>query len=345
MITIRKLASVQRIKSISPIENADAVELARILGWDVVVKKGEFNVGDLVVYFEPDSICPDTSDFDFLRNQKGKIKVLKPKKIRGVLSQGLVMPLSILEGCDVTAGLGVTKFDPPEVEFYKGGVAHSIGSFPAFVEKTDEDRVQTILDLDRYVGKKFIVTEKVDGTSFTCYIHDDEIGICTRNHKTNKDENSPYAVVFNRYDMENKMRLAKAKFGIEFAIQGEVYGSKVQSNKYKVDNTNALAVFNVINLETKEQYSPYEGLGQEICDFMGLPAVPLIFKNFTMKNDVDYLIDMSKGFSMLNENQVREGIVFRLHKEELDAIKKENKAYQRQRYSFKAINPDFLCSN
>ena len=54
---------------------------------------------------------------------------------------------------------------------------------------------------------------------------------------------------------------------------------------------------------------------------------------------------MSKGFSWLNENQVREGIVFRLHKEELDAIKKENKAYQRQRYSFKAINPDFLCSN
>ncbi len=342
MIIIRKLASVQRIKDIKPIENADAVELARILGWDVVIRKGEFKVGDLVVYIEPDSICPDREEFDFLRNSKGKIKTLKPKKIRGVLSQGLVMPLSILEGADVTAGLGVTKFEPPEVEFYKGGVAKSIGGFPAFIEKTDEERVQTLLDLDRYVGKKFIVTEKVDGTSFTCFIRDDEVGICTRNHLTNKDEESPYAVVFNKYDMENKMKATKEKFGIEFAIQGEVYGSKVQKNKYKVDNTNCLAVFNVINLETKEQFSPYEGLGAEIVDFMGLPKVPLIFKNFIMKNDVDYLIEMSRAYSELNDKQQREGIVFRLRKEELDLIKKENNAYQRNRYSFKAINPDFL---
>ena len=316
--------------------------MARILGWDVVVRKDEFKVGDLVVYFEPDSICPDTPDFDFLRNQKGKIKPLKPKKIRGVLSQGLVMPVSILEGADVTTGLGVTKFELPEVEFYKGGVAKSIGSFPYFIEKTDEDRIQTLLDLDKYVGKKFIVTEKIDGTSFTCYIRDDEIGICTRNHMTNKDENSPYAIVYHRYDMENKMKVAKEKFGIEFAIQGEVFGSKVQGNKYKVDNTNCLAVFNVINLETKEQFSPYEGLGKKIVDFMELPVVPLIFKNFTMKDDVDYLIEMSKGYSMLNEKQVREGIVFRLQKTELDDIKKSNKVYQKQRYSFKVINPDFL---
>ncbi len=354
MITIRKLASIQRIKSIEPIENADAVELARILGWDVVVRKGEFKVGDLVVYFEPDSICPDTPDFDFLRSQKGKIKPLKPKKIRGVLSQGLVMPLHILdkfpdipdyiEGADVTEWLGVKKYDPLEVEFRTGEAARNIAPFPMFIEKTDEERVQTLLDLDRYDGKKFIVTEKIDGTSFTCYIHDDVVGICTRNHETNKDGNSPYAIVYQIYDIENKMRLAKEKFGIEFAVQGEVYGVKIQKNKYNI-NTNSLAVFNVINLETNEQYSPYESLGKEICDFIGLPKVPLIDDDFTMKDDIDYLINMSKGFSKFKENQVREGIVFRLRKEEFDAIKKDNPGYQRRRYSFKAINPDFLCSN
>ena len=91
--------------------------MARVLGWHVVVKKGEFKVGDKCVYFEIDSILPpDNPDFAFLLNSKGKMKPLKTKKIRGVISQGLVMPLSVLhyegnieEGQDVTDILGVQK--------------------------------------------------------------------------------------------------------------------------------------------------------------------------------------------------------------------------------------------
>ena len=71
--------------------------MARVLGWHVVVKKGEFKVGDKCVYFEIDSILPpDNPDFAFLLNSKGKMKPLKTKRIRGVISQGLVMPLSVL---------------------------------------------------------------------------------------------------------------------------------------------------------------------------------------------------------------------------------------------------------
>ena len=55
----RKLASIQRITDLQPIEGADLIEVASVLGWKVVVKKGEFQVGDLAVYMEIDSVPPD----------------------------------------------------------------------------------------------------------------------------------------------------------------------------------------------------------------------------------------------------------------------------------------------
>ncbi|WP_337564108.1 hypothetical protein [Megasphaera sp.] len=65
---MRKLASIQKIISLTPIPNADRIELARVLGWKCVVKKGEFKVGDKCVYIEIDSIPPsDNPVFDFLK--------------------------------------------------------------------------------------------------------------------------------------------------------------------------------------------------------------------------------------------------------------------------------------
>ena len=112
----RKLASVQKIIDISPIEGADRIEVATVLGWKcVIAKKDNFNVGDLVVYFEIDSILPDLPMFEFMKDRKYKVKTIK---LRKQISQGLVMPLSILpdknwkEGDDVTSVLRVTKHDP-----------------------------------------------------------------------------------------------------------------------------------------------------------------------------------------------------------------------------------------
>lgn len=89
----RKLASIQVITDLSPIEGADRIETAQILGWQCVVKRGEFKVGDSVVYFEVDSVLPERNEFEFLRERKFRIKTIKLKK---QISQGLVMPLSIL---------------------------------------------------------------------------------------------------------------------------------------------------------------------------------------------------------------------------------------------------------
>ena len=113
---MRKLASIQKIVSLEPIKDADKIEKATVLGWELVVaKKDNFKVGDLVVYCEVDSILPDKPEFEFLRERKFRIKTIK---LRGQVSQGICFPLSILpkakynEGEDVTEVFGARKYDP-----------------------------------------------------------------------------------------------------------------------------------------------------------------------------------------------------------------------------------------
>jgi len=212
----RKLASVQRIASIRPIEGADAIEVARINNWDVVVKKNEFKEGELCVYFEIDSFLPIREEFEFLRKSSFKKMGdqegfrLKTIRLRGQVSQGLVVPITILngdyiigisqqphgdqlqlgpyddalvieEGADVTELLGVEKYEPPIPAELSGKVK---GYFPSFIRKTDEERVQNLVkeyaqwkeqDLD------FYVTEKLDGSSATYYYNNGVFGVCSRN--------------------------------------------------------------------------------------------------------------------------------------------------------------------
>src|SRR5512133_220514 len=116
---MRKLASIQRIASLSPIIGADKIEKATVLGWELVVKKDEFRVGDLCVYVEIDSILPDKPFFEFMRDRKFRVKTIK---LRGQVSQGICFPLSIVpkggdryEDADVTEALGITKYDPQAI--------------------------------------------------------------------------------------------------------------------------------------------------------------------------------------------------------------------------------------
>ena len=199
----RKLASIQRIESISPIEGADSIEKAAVLGWEVVVKKGDFTPGQLCVYCEVDSILPDRPEFEFLRDRKFRIRTIK---LRGQVSQGICFPLSILKdyrlknvmaGTDVTEFLGIKKYDPQaeaeqkETErvtaihnsridkllkrytWYRKLFMHGRSDrmpMPSFITKTDEDRIQLFPHAcTEWAGVRFIATEKLDGQSATYY--------------------------------------------------------------------------------------------------------------------------------------------------------------------------------
>ena len=342
-----------------PIEDAEFIELARILGWNVVVKKGEFKVGDKAVYFEIDSVLPeDNPDFDFLKNSKGKQKALKPKRIRGIVSQGLALPIDILknyegsmeEETDVTDFLKVKKreeieFDKP---FYKNAQNFRKSTFPPFIQKTDETRVQVLQkQLDKANGKSFVVTEKLDGTSFTAFIREGKFGICSRNMEVALNVPSPYSDVAIANDLENKFKeLRENVIPYDFAIQGEIIGNGIQGNKYKLQGFEC-RLFNFFNIDKQKDIGFYVGDVKEFEDFQGftlgqvaalldLQTVPILDSNFVMTNDIDTLVEYSKGNSVLNPETTREGVVFRL---------KNNNEISNygERISFKAINPDFLC--
>src|SRR5574343_48084 len=133
---MRKLASIQRVNAVEPIEGADSIERIRVLGWYVVTKKGDFRVGDPCVYVEIDALMPDRPEFEFLRARSNMR--IKTAKLRGQVSQGIAFPLSILpavsptieEGADVSEVLGVVKYEPPIPTCLSGKVK---GAFPGHV--------------------------------------------------------------------------------------------------------------------------------------------------------------------------------------------------------------------
>lgn len=360
-MSIRKLASVQVISNLRSIEGADRIELARILGWNVVVKKGDFKVGDKVIYFETDSILPENNPaFDFLKNSKGKIKPLKAKRIRGIVSQGLVTGLDVIPlgkiipldvGFDCTEILGVKKYDPIEVVFRnpKGNYSYIVSGFPYFIPKTEETRVQILQDkLDIAKNHKFVITEKLDGSSITCFIKDGKFGVCSRNNMVSLTISNPWGEAALKYDLENKFTKLREALGYDFALQGELIGVGIQGNKYNLSDYE-IRWFNLFRIDKQEDVGFYHSDQQQLNNFNGftlgevasmldMETVPVLDVDFDMNNNIDTLVMMAQGKSKLNPNQNREGIVFRA---------KYNKEFNKVgfgcRFSFKAINPDFLC--
>ncbi|MBP6640991.1 MAG: RNA ligase (ATP), partial [Bacteroidia bacterium] len=229
---MRTLASIQRIKDLAPIPGADAIEKATVLGWQLVVKKGEFQIGDLAVYCEIDSLLPDRPEFEFLKARGMRIRTIR---LRGEISQGICFPLSVLpagteiaEGADVTDILEITKYEPP-IPASLAGVMK--GGFPSFIPKTDETRVQVLQELlDKFTGTLCYVTEKLDGSSVTYYLKDDEFGVCSRNLELlESDENSLWKVA-RMLKVEEKLRA----LGGNHALQGEIVGEGIQGNLYKL---------------------------------------------------------------------------------------------------------------
>lgn len=110
----RVMAHIELINNITPIEGADNIEVAHVLGWQIVVRKAEnYSVGNKIIYVEIDSRCPSTAEWaQFLAPRNYRVKTIK---LRGQISQGLILPMSILPpgqyvvGQDVAKVLGIEK--------------------------------------------------------------------------------------------------------------------------------------------------------------------------------------------------------------------------------------------
>lgn len=325
----RKLASIRVIKDIKPIENADAIEVATVDGWHCVVKKDEFKVGEKVIYCEVDCLMPHTdARFEFLRPRGFRIRTIK---LRGQVSQGLVLPLSYLPeddynlGDDVTELLGIVKYEPPIPAQLRGTIK---GNFPTeLLSKSDEIRVQNLQELlTKYKGIKVSMKEKLDGSSLTAIYHDNTFRVCSRNLELLETDDNAYWKTARSEGIEDKLK----SVGRNIAIQGEMIGFGIQGNKYALKSTECW-VFNVVDIDTRRYYSNTEVV--EFCKTYGFKCVPDLGE-CDLVDDIDALVEMAKGNSVLNPKVNREGIVFRpvtpIHDPDFGWV------------SFKAINPSFL---
>ena len=324
---MRKLATIRRIDEINPIPNADAIEVATVGGWRVVVKKGEFAVGDLAVYCEIDSWIPhDLAPFLSKGNEPKEYNGVKGERLRtirlrGQLSQGLLMPRHVVldkigeihEGMDVTDLLGIQKFEPPIPAQLAGEV---LGMFPSAVPKTDQERIQNLsAELATWQGMEFEVTEKLDGTSCTFYLDaDGELHFCSRNLDLKRN---PENTLWRIADKNNVAEKMLAEGLTNYAIQGEVIGEGIQGNKYNLKGQEFF-VFDIYDVATGRYLPSNERF--ELCVKLGLnkslfgialPHAPVVDSAFVMNCGVEDLLQMAEGKSVLNPKTEREGLVFK----------------------------------
>ena len=338
----RKLVSVRKITNITPIEGADNIELATIDAWKVVVAKDvNHKVDDMVIYCEIDSFLPIKEEFEFLRKSYYKKMSdgiegfrLKNIKLRGQVSQGLILPMSVVEytnvqfevGMDVTNLLGVTKYEPPIPAELVGKVK---GLFPSFLNKTDEERIQNLSsEYETYKEKnkedvKFYVTEKLDGSSATFYIKDGVFGVCSRNLELLETEGNS----FWRVARELKLEESLVSLGKNICLQGELIGEGVQGNPYKIKGQ-TVRFFNGFNIDTQEKIPLLEFV--ELVQKMNLTTVPILDYEFTLPDTIENMLEYADKKSDLNSNFNREGIVVR--------------SYDRT-ISFKVISNKFLLKS
>lgn len=318
----RKLATIRKISEVKPIPGKDRIVSYRVDGWLVTDAKDKYQVGDLVVYLEPDSWVP-TDIAPFLSKGKEprefegvKSERLKTIRMGGVLSQGLLLPLSVLgerheiftisEGCidaDVTDKLGILKWEKPIPAQLRGQVR---GNFPLEIPKTDATRIQNIRDWEVISQTHtFEVTEKLHGSSCTFYLdNNNEFHVCSRNLDLKFDENNAYWKVAIKYNIEEQMKELGFK-GI--AIQGELVGEGVNGNQYGINGLDFF-VFNIFNVNINGGVYVGEKVRSLWCEALKLKQVPDLTVEFS--KDVQEMLKIAEGASCLNGSE-REGFVLK----------------------------------
>jgi len=311
---MRSLVTIQRVKSISGIPDSDFLELAHIMGWQCVVKKGEFKPDDLGVYYEVDSFLPVEERYEFLRNSSyrdnadnGQGFRIRTVKMRGQLSQGLFLPLDKFpelagynEGDDVTEKLNVKKWYIPETASAGGSI---IGDKPGGVPTSDEIRLQSALELlDQLKGKPYYITTKMDGTSGTVYYIDGKTGCCSRNKEIKDEADALYWTPVYSYGLKEKL----ASYGKNLVLTGEICGPGIQKNRLRLQKTEWY-VFDILDWDS-HRYVSYDQL-REICSALGLQIVPLEERGENFQYDLETLLEKAKG--KYPSGLDKEGIVVR----------------------------------
>lgn len=358
---MRKLASIQKIEKIQQIELADSICCVTVLGWQVVCRKDEVKVGDIVVYIEIDSLLPDIPLFEDIKKITSGTMRIRTVRMRGQVSQGICFPLSILEnfgkmtvnddgyrflkdntgnekdnwflheGADVTDLIGITKYEDVLPDNLLG---EAKGYMPSDIPKSDIYRVQTMQNvLDKYQGTLCYETEKIDGESITFYLKNDVFGVCSKEVDFIESNDCLHWKVAKQMGMESKLRkISNVMQGTDFSMQGEIIGEGIKKNKYKIKGQKVL-FYNTFDIKN-HRYLNYDEFVM-VTNELKLERVPVINDKLVLTNDINELVSLSNGRSMIYDTK-REGIVIIPLIEINDIV---------GRVMFKVISPEFLIKH
>jgi len=351
---MRDLAMITKIQDISPIEGKDRIELATVENYPVIVQKGEYKVGGLVVYVFYDTVLPQKPEFEFLRarcwSELYQGMRIKNMKMAGVFSSGIIFPLSILplntkikEGAGVAYELGVVKYNPEEMKEKKIPTKHSKlykyfmrfywfrlltrkkkpqRTYPITVSKSDEVNIEAIYNYlqEKHPVAKYYVTEKMEGQAFTGMLYGKRRKYLIFSHNTIRDGNGNWGKVSTKYGIEKELRKEKENY----AIQGEICGPGIQRNVYSFTELK-LFVYKVTNTKTGEALG-YRRL-RLFCDKHNLTFVPILKEDVVLPTTLDETIKSATGFSVYGTKVLREGLVWRSVTDQHVGFKSKSREY------------------
>lgn len=359
---MRDLANILKVNKITEIPNKDRIELATVENWEVIVEKGKYNVGDLVVYIEYDTILPVKPEFEFLRSRCYSSRYngfrIKNLKMAGVFSQGIVFPLSILpegvkikEGVCVKEQLNVSQYDPEELlnkpsqkkygpfvnfllkfKIFRKLILNNNkkkSSYPTTVSQSDEINIQKVFNWlkNNKPGELYYQTEKIEGQAATYMLYGKKKEYRIYSHKIMrfKGDMSNWDIISKKYDIEHILRRRYKQKKEKLAIQGEIAGPGIQKNIYGFNDLNFF-VYGIINTESGEKWDFFNMV--EFCKENNLHTVPIYSINTKLPDTLEQMLDESNGESVLKKGVRREGIVWR--------------SMDNQDLGFKVKSPEYL---
>lgn len=372
---MRKLVTLRQIAAINPIPGADAIEVATVDGWQVVVKKGEYSVGQIVVYFEIDSVLPaGRPEFEFLMARSRRINPVIKKdetydvidghrlrtiKLRGQVSQGLIIPLNerdqllhspqdghsvlfyIKEDSlgeyydrrtmedDLSDIFGVEKYEK-QVPAHLAGLCR--GNYPGWLPKTDQERVQNLRDLP---DGPYIYEEKMEGSSMTVYHDSERLGVTSRNlDLIIEQEGNTFVDVAKASGLFAALEAFHTDYPeAKVAIRGELIGPSIQGNIYQLSKHR----FHIFDVWIDNRYLTVEERFDFLFDYASdcnhevVDCARVMGTINPSELGVAGIVELANGNSQLYPTP-REGLVFKSV-----IIDRHGNVP-----SFKAISPEYL---
>jgi RNA ligase (TIGR02306 family) len=292
---------------LEPHPNADSLSIVRVFDfYTVVVRTEDWKDKDRGAWIPPDNVVPDNELFAFL---KGKTHI-KECKLRGVLSQGLLVPVpdSFEVGMDVTDFLGVKRYvHPKEQEYSTKGLFAS----PPPVPGPTYD-LESWLKYGRLIpdGTKVFITEKIDGTNSRFTYQEGKFHVASRNnYRKEGDPNCIYWKAFREFPWIGEF----CRTHPNMVLYGEIFGYKVQKLSYDKD-------VGVIDFRAFDVFDPAQGRFLDFVEFVELVTengkypdrvVPVIAEG---PHTEEFVKNKISGKSMLASHN-REGVVVRPEKE------------------------------